>query len=272
MIRTFPIFVVTGFAALTAWDPGHGMPGVDGTQAQDEWTWQGRVAAGDAIEIKGVNGNIRAMAATGSEVEVVARKQEGRRGDPADVRLEVLEHSGGVTICAVYPDDPDREPNACGAGRHGNISVHDNDTEVHFTVRVPAGVDFVGRTVNGEVEANALGGNVQAFTVNGSVAVEAAGHAEAQTVNGSIRASLGRADWEGPMHFSTVNGSVTVELPDGVGAEVRAGTLNGAIETDFPLTVQGRFMSRKLRGVIGEGGRTLELETVNGTIRLLRRS
>jgi DUF4097 and DUF4098 domain-containing protein YvlB len=47
---------------------------------------------------------------------------------------------------------------------------------------------------------------------------------------------------------------------------VRARTTNGDIETEFPLVVQGRWGPRRLSGKLGNGGRTLALETVNGTI------
>ena len=40
------------------------------------------------------------------------------------------------------------------------MNVQNNDVTVRFTVRVPAGVAFVGRTVNGEVEATRLNGGV----------------------------------------------------------------------------------------------------------------
>ena len=90
-------------------------------------------------------------------------------------------------------------------------------------------------------------------------------------MNGWIRASMGRADWSGTLEFSTVNGSITVELPDGVGAEVSAKTVNGDIGTDFPITVEGRFSAKRLSGRIGGGGnRVLNLSTVNGGIELRR--
>jgi len=44
--------------------------------------------------------------------------------------------------------------------------------------------------------------------------------------------------------------------------------VNGSIETDFPLTVTGRLGPRRVTGTIGNGGRRLALETVNGSIRL----
>jgi DUF4097 and DUF4098 domain-containing protein YvlB len=49
---------------------------------------------------------------------------------------------------------------------------------------------------------------------------------------------------------------------------VRATTVNGEIETDFPLTITGKFGPRRLNGTIGSGGRRLDLSTVNGSIKL----
>ena len=72
--------------------------------------------------------------------------------------------------------------------------------------------------------------------------------------------------------FETVNGRITVELPDNTNADVRAETLNGGISSDFRMTVSGRFGSRRLNGTIGNGGRELRLKTVNGPIRLRRTS
>jgi DUF4097 and DUF4098 domain-containing protein YvlB len=66
-----------------------------------------------------------------------------------------------------------------------------------------------------------------------------------------------------------VNGSITLELPEGAGAEVSASNVNGGIETDFPITVRRvGFVGHRLRGTIGDGGPRLELSTVNGSIRI----
>ncbi|NIN11498.1 MAG: hypothetical protein GTN62_08330 [Gemmatimonadales bacterium] len=235
---------------------------------QTDFEWKGRIERGRAIEIKGVIGSIRALPASGDQVEVTAIKDEGRRGDPDEVTFEVVEHADGVTICAMYPSDRWDEPNECRPMRGGRMSTRDNDTEVEFTVHVPSGVNFVGKTVIGDVEAESLDGDVVARTVNGDVDVSTSGFAEGSTVNGSVYATLGRGDWTGVLEFSTVNGSITVELPDGIGAEVTAKTVNGGIESDFPVTIRGRFGPRRITGTIGDGGRRLRLETVNGTIRL----
>lgn len=245
------------------------LPGARAAAAQD-FEWSGRLSRGQSIEIKNVNGDVEAVPASGDQVEVTAVKYEGRRGDPDDVTFEVVEHADGVTICAVYPSQGRRE-NECGPGSRGHMNTRDNDTEVRFTVRVPSGVDFVGKSVNGDVAVERVTGNAVARTVNGSVTVEAAGWVEATTVNGSIEAWMGTAEWDDDIEFQTVNGSITVYLPDGVNADVEASTVNGGMETDFPLTVQGRWGPRRLEGRIGSGGQELRLETVNGGIHLKRR-
>jgi len=241
-----------------------------GSLAQQDFTWRGTVAAGKTVEIRGINGDIRAQPASGADVEVTATK----RGPEAwldDVRIDVVEHGGGVTICAVYPSSRSDRPNDCepGGGQH---STRGHDVRVHFEVRVPRGVRFEGYTVNGDVGAEGLAGDVAVGTVNGEIEVTTSGRAEGHTVNGSIRASIGSTQWDEDLEFQTVNGSITVTLPAAIGANVRVETLNGGITTDFPLTIEGGISSRRLRGTIGGGGGALRLSTVNGEVRLRRAS
>ena len=137
---------------------------------------------------------IVATGAPGGDVEVTAIKK-GRKSDPAEVKIDVVEHAGGVTICAVYPSSG--TPNECKPGEGGRMNVRDNDVNVEFRVKVPAGVRFVGRTVNGGIEASGIPADAEAHTVNGGVELDATGTARAETVNGGITARLGRADWDG---------------------------------------------------------------------------
>lgn len=236
-------------------------------QGGEDFHWSWKVPAGKSLEIEGVNGAIHAVAASGDRVEVSARKH-ARRSDPGKVTIEVLEHEGGVTLCVRYPDRGWGRRNECAPNGKSHMSTHDNDVQVDFEVRVPAGVRFVARTVNGGVDVESLDGPVEARTVNGSIVVSTRRLAVASTVNGSIRAAFGSTSWDGPLEFTTVNGGITLDLAAQVNADVEAGTVNGAIETDFPITVQGRFNRRHLEGTIGKGGPRLKLSTVNGSIRL----
>jgi hypothetical protein len=268
-MRTFILLAALG-GATVALRVGSPEPFVQAgpAAAQDgDFQWRGRLDAGKTLEIYGVKGDIRAEPASGTEVEVRAAKR-ARRSDPEEVAIEVVPHDDGVTICAVYPTPRrSRRPNECRPGG-AHSSTDNNDVEVSWTIRLPAGVKFDGHTVNGDVVVANLASDVSAGTVNGDVEVSTSGVAEASTVNGSVRATMGRADWTGTMKFSTVNGGITVEVPSDLSADIEAATVNGAIETDFPITVRGRFMNRRMSGRVGDGGRTLEMETVNGSIRL----
>jgi len=229
-----------------------------------DFHWQGRVASGHTLRIRGINGDIHASPASGAEVEVAARKH-ARRGDPSEVEIRVVEHEGDVTICTVYASSSSRD---CD-GRSSRSGSRDDDVMVDFDVKVPAGIRLESRSVNGGIEATALTGDVDAYTVNGSIRLSTKGLATAETVNGTIRASLGQSSWKDSLAFKTVNGDIDLDLPSTIGAEVRARTVNGGIQTDFPMTVQGRL--RRLThftGTIGGGGRILSLETVNGNITL----
>jgi Putative adhesin len=264
------VFASRGRNAESIRAAAHVAPAV-AQDGQGEFRWHGALAAGRVIEIKGVNGSVVAEPSTGGEVEVVAVKR-ARRSDPESVHIDVVQHGDGVTICAVYPNVEGREPNTCAPGDGGHMNTRDNDVSVNFTVRVPAGVRFTGRTVNGKVEAENMGADVDAATVNGSIRVSTNGIARAKTVNGSIAASMGRADWTGEMDLKTVNGGIDVSFPESLSATVEAKTLNGEITSDFPLTVTGSFNRHHLSGTVGGGGRELRLETVNGSVQIHRAS
>ncbi len=256
---------ILGLAAAAAWygvtPPARHAP-APGPARQGEWSWRGRIADGGTLEVRGVNGSIAAEPASGAEVEVTATRR-ARRSDPSSVRLEVVEHGAGVTICAVYPG----RDNVCRPGG-GEMRVNDNDVEVEFRVRVPRGVRFEGVNVNGGVAAQGLSAPTVLRTVNGSVRLETgAGDASAQTVNGSIEAVV-RAVGGRSLSFRTVNGGITVSLPAGLNADLSASSVNGGIESDFPVTVSGRLTRRQLMGRIGQGGLPLDLRSVNGSIRL----
>jgi DUF4097 and DUF4098 domain-containing protein YvlB len=273
MKRTVSLTVVVAaaLAALAAYANGTAPAHAAQPQQQSDFRWHEPLAAGRVIEIKGINGNVEATPAAGGEVEVVAVKR-AHRNNPEDVRIEVVRHGEGVTICAIYPNQVGDSCHDRETRKNQRRNNNDNNVEVDFVVRVPEGVRFVGRTVNGSVEATGLTADAEVSTVNGDASVSTRGWAEATTVNGDVDATVGRADWRGSADFQTVNGTVTVTLPGSVDADVEARTVNGEIETDFPLTVTGRFGPRRLNGRIGSGGRTLSLETVNGAIRIRRAS
>jgi hypothetical protein len=230
-----------------------------GAASTDTFHWSGRVPAGQLIEIRGINGSIHAQPASGQSVDVIAYKS-GIAYDPGDVEVKVVEHDGGVTICAVSP--------SASADNDCISDALKNEANVDFTVSVPAGVRFVARTVNGKVEATSLQADTEAHSVNGDLVLSTSGAAQGETVNGSITATVGKI--ESPLKFSTVNGGITLEVPSCAGARIHAKTVNGPIHTDFPLAVRGQFLAKHVDGAICGGGPELRIATVNGSIRLRR--
>lgn len=224
---------------------------------QRDFEWHGPVARGSFIEIRGINGNVRAEPSTSGEVEVVA-KVDGRE-TASSVQVHLMRRENGVTVCSIYPGEK-----ACRA-----MGDSGPGARVDFTVRVPEGVDFLGSTVNGGVEAEALQSDVQAYTINGQVRVSTTGTVQAKTVNGSINAALLKPFWSKPPELSTVNGGIRLVLPPRANAALQAATKNGKIVTDF--NAKGRVTDHEVTARIGAaGGGKLVLNTVNGVIELKR--
>lgn len=242
--------------------------------AQDssrEFHWQGKLRPDQIVEIKGINGDIQAQAVDGDQIEVSAEKT-GRGAD--EIRIEVVDHAEGVTICAVYPTGRPGRANQCTPGREWKSSTEGNNARVEFTVRLPRNLRFRGMSVNGGVEAEDMGRQVHVSSVNGSVRASTASWAEATTVNGSVAAKMGKADWPETLEISTVNGRIELDLPSTLDADVEFKSVNGNIQSDFPITITGRAggtisgHNTHFSGRIGNGGRGLQLETVNGNVTL----
>jgi DUF4097 and DUF4098 domain-containing protein YvlB len=239
-------------------------------QKKDEtFDWTGRLAAGRTLAVRGINGDLRVSAAKGGEAVVHAAKH-ARKGDVTKVQVKVEEGADGVTICAIYDSDPSLTCSSKNKSHRHDDYDDGDDVTVDFTVEVPAGVRFEGSTVNGGIQAAGLAADADVTTVNGSIDLATTGVASASTVNGSVKLRLGKAAWNGSLDARTVNGSVVVEMPAPTDLDVTAGTLNGSVSSDFPLTLQGKMSPQKLRGTIGKGGPRLRLESVNGDVSLRR--
>ncbi|HKW62930.1 MAG TPA: DUF4097 family beta strand repeat-containing protein [Candidatus Acidoferrum sp.] len=235
--------------------------------SERDFRWQGHLKAGQTLEVINRNGGIDASAASGDEV-----RAEGtwRHGDDSEPFVEVVEYSDGVTICAVYAKD--KSPGRCHRGgvssESSGWSWHGNRASINFEVQVPRGVRLNALTTNGNVEGHNLASVVEASTTNGNVDVSTSEWASASTTNGGIHVSIGNAKWSGELKERSTNGSVDVTLPAAAEFTLDAATTNGGIHTDFPITVQGSFNTKRLSGTVGGGGRDLRVSTTNGGIKL----
>ncbi len=230
-----------------------------------ECTWNARLEAGKVLEVFGITGDITVYPTSGEDV-VVSWVKRGRQSDPAEVTVATVDHSGGITICAVYPDVPGASPNDCSPGG-GHNTVNNNDVEVDFTILLPNDVTFSGTTVTGSIIAEGVNSDVFANTVTGDVIVSTTRLASANAVTGSVFAAIGLPYLNRDLFFRTVTGSVGVSIPAETNAMVSVTTVHGTVDSEFQLMSD---LTGGLHGPIGEGGPMLTVETVTGDVSLRR--
>jgi len=243
-----------------------------GTSSNDNtFDWSGAIPAGSWLRIANLNGAIDVEPASGGTAEVHGEKK-WRKGDPSRVRFVVAKDGDNVTVCALWHED-----DSCDEDGYHSREHHDddhNDVSVKFTVKLPKGVRVQASSVNGALGITGASAEVVAHTVNGRIdASSSSGPVDAKTVNGSIHVRMGAipAGTES-LEYSTVNGSVTLEVPASFDGDLEMDTVNGSLQSDFPVTMQGRFNPRHLRAKIGDGGPTIRLRTVNGSVELKKLS
>lgn len=143
---------------------------------------------------------------------------------------------------------------------------------VSFRIQAPKSTDVRLRSSNGSLSVTGVKGAMRLRTSNGSIRLmDVGGDVEADTSNGSVNATVSGSSWDGAgLNVTTSNGSVRLTLPDGYNARLVAGTSNGSINVDFPVTVRGRI-GRDIDTNLGSGGPALRLRTSNGSVRIQRR-
>jgi hypothetical protein len=129
-------------------------------------------------------------------------------------------------------------------------------------------------TSNGRVHAEDVRGSLEADTSNGGIQVrlvkpEAGRPVKLETSNGPIELTMEAVN-QNEIHASTSNGGITVHLPSGIGANLTAHASNSSISTEFDVATQGTIEKHHLEGKIGGGGPAIELNTSNGSIRLMK--
>jgi hypothetical protein len=142
---------------------------------------------------------------------------------------------------------------------------------VSYRLSVPQGVRLDLRTLNGGIALRDVSGTVDLRTTNGGVSVSrSSGRVTGRTTNGGLDVRLDGSAWDGEgLDLETSNGGVTLVVPEDYNAELETGTVNGGLNLDFPLTVQGRI-KRRIAVTLGRGGAPIRAVTTNGGIRLRR--
>jgi hypothetical protein len=158
-----------------------------------------------------------------------------------------------------------------------NGDLRDHGPHMHFFNRTGYSVDYhlhVPRhlaaelhTMNGGIDLTRLEGNLRFSTTNGGVTLDhVSGDVQGHTVNGGLNVTLAGDRWQGDgLHADTTNGGIDLRVPQNYSAHLETGTVNGGINVDFPITIQGEIKNR-LNTDLGSGGATVHVQTVNGGV------
>jgi DUF4097 and DUF4098 domain-containing protein YvlB len=212
---------------------------------------------GGQVALENINGDVTIEVWDEAEVRVYAVKRASSPERLDALKIDVDASPREIRIDTRYPHSRDLSD----GDRHGRM-------EVEYTLTVPrfATIDGV-ELVNGDLLIDGVEGDVEADTVNGEIVVRgASGEIELETVNGGIELELGAGPTR-EVSLSSVNGTIEVFL--GGSADIRAETVNGTIRNDFGIEVKkGKYVGSSMNGSVGSGGPTVDLETVNGGIRV----
>ncbi len=171
--------------------------------------------------------------------------------------------------------------------QHFGVWVH-NITRVEIEIHMPRQGQANLHTADGSIRLAHLNGNMELETADGNVEVTAVqGTLRAHTGDGhilaqgrfdglEIRTGDGRVETRAETGSSlgsgwdleTGDGSVTLELPRNLAADVELESGDGHIHLDLPLAVEGRLKENHLRGKMNGGGPPLRVHTGDGSIEL----
>lgn len=171
---------------------------------------------------------------------------------------------------------------------HPHVYFDFGQRRVSIELRMPREGKASLRTGDGSIVANGLKGEMDLSSGDGRIEVEGVdGSLRAHTGDGSMRI-VGRFDavdvssGDGRVSLSarpgsrvgrswevrTSDGSVDLELPGDLAADLDLHTGDGHISLNLPVTVEGRLDRQDIHGKLNGGGNRLVVHTGDGSIRV----
>jgi hypothetical protein len=252
--------------AITATLPAQQAP------ARADFRWEKALPAGSTVSLHNISGNVTVSPSTSGKVEVVGVKHGSQRYLD-DVSLEVVEFSRGIVVCAMnrnIDNECDEDGLHTRDRRRGWRDRDWDDATIDIVVKIPKEMVVSAGSVSGEVSVDGAEGRLRASSVSGNVRLRAlrATDVRASSVSGDVDVRIDALTGDGNLHFNSVSGNVTAELPQTFDADVTMRSVSGSLDSEFPLTLNGRMNRHSLEARIGKGGRELEVHTVSGNVRL----
>jgi DUF4097 and DUF4098 domain-containing protein YvlB len=233
----------------------------------------------DQVHVRAVSDddNIR-LSATSSRMTL----EVGGNNRGSDTRFEVSVPYG-VRVLATA-----RSGDISVRGTRGQVETHSFSGDIQVE---DAATRLDVNTLSGELSASNISGDAEVVTVSGDVKLsDVRGNVDVGTVSGDIEmrgvtAKLvrvkttsgdvtydGIVDPAGRYEMTTHSGDVRMHIPREASAQLTVSTWNGAINSDFPITLKpgehgiGKSSSKKFTFEIGAGAARITAETFSGDI------
>jgi hypothetical protein len=213
--------------------------------------------SGGAIAIDGrQNGGVSVKGWDQNQVLVRARVQTGapNAGEAQELSRQIRIETSGAKIFASGPENR-----------------KDYNWNVSYEVFVPRRADLSLETHNGGIAIADVNGRIDFTALNGGVVLKrVGGTVRGSTTNGGLVIELTGDRWDGDsLDVSTTNGGIILSVPENYSANLQTGTVNGSVNVDFPVTVQGRI-NKQIALNLGSGGAMVKAMTTNGGVHLKR--
>ncbi|MBI2835801.1 MAG: hypothetical protein HYX76_15380 [Acidobacteria bacterium] len=146
-------------------------------------------------------------------------------------------------------------------------------TTVNYTLKVPSRIDLrLLRTTRGRIDVEGTTGRIVAQTTTGAVKLTGvAGTLDVIATNGDINAVVTDVRVNDFVRLESYNGDIVLRLPSRLRPNLEVRTLNGSIDSDFPLDVQSAYGPRIARQESGPNNPFVRVVSIGGNIRLASR-
>lgn len=214
-------------------------------------------ASGSTIDVDGkMNGGVSIKGWERNEVLVRARIQSvgTTQAEADELAKQITIETAGAKIFASGP-----------------ANRNDHWWSVSYEIFVPRRSNLSLKTNNGGIAISDVSGRLEFSALNGGVSLRRiGGNVKGGTTNGGLNVELSGERWDGEaLDVNTTNGGVSISIPENYSAHLETGTVNGHLNVDFPVTVQGNI-TRELAVNLGAGGATIRAMTTNGGVKIHR--
>jgi DUF4097 and DUF4098 domain-containing protein YvlB len=239
----------------------------------DEWSKTYNLSGKPDLRIETSDADIRVTTWDQNTIEAKVITNRYKIGE-GGIRVEEHQAGNSVEIDVHYP--------------HHEFSMGWTSHRVDIVIQMPREGNVNLRTGDGKIEIAGLKGEMQLKSGDGSLHLDGVdGKLHASTGDGSIQANGRFGELElktgdghvdvragtgsslaGGWRLETGDGSVTLEVPGDLAADVDLHTNDGHIDLDMPVTTSGNVRQNEVRGKMNGGGSLLTIRTGDGSIRL----